>query len=37
MAMAYALAAVNGIGTGGKSAAQKPQRKRYTQAQLTGG
>jgi hypothetical protein len=37
MAMGYAFAAVNGIGTGGGAVNEKPQRKRYTQAQLTGG
>jgi hypothetical protein len=37
MTMGYAHAAVMGIGTGGAGVAQRPQRKRYTQAQLTGG
>jgi len=36
MAMARALASMLGIGTSGQSS-QRPQRKKYTQAQLTGG
>lgn len=36
MAMGYAHAAIMGIGTGGQTET-KPQRKRYTQAQLSGG
>jgi hypothetical protein len=34
MAMGYCFAAVNGIGTGGGTPNERPQRKRYTQAQL---